>query len=73
MAVAYCEFVRSDTPLRGFQSQTWESGRQKLAASKTRIFGGRCTIALVGKIEPARFRGLEFFLRDFDSFCRPDS
>ena len=22
-AVAYCEFVRSDTPLRGFQSQTW--------------------------------------------------
>ena len=23
MAVAYCEFVRSDTPLRGFQSQTW--------------------------------------------------
>jgi hypothetical protein len=23
MAVAYAEFVRSDTPLRGFQSQTW--------------------------------------------------
>ena len=23
MAVAYCEFMRSDTPLRGFQSQTW--------------------------------------------------
>ncbi len=23
MAVAYCEFVRSDTALRGFQSQTW--------------------------------------------------
>jgi hypothetical protein len=23
MAVADCEFVRSDTPLRGFQSQTW--------------------------------------------------
>ena len=23
MAVAYCEFVRSDTELRGFQSQTW--------------------------------------------------
>ncbi len=23
MAVAYCEFVRSDTPLHGFQSQTW--------------------------------------------------
>lgn len=23
MAVALCEFVRSDTPLRGFQSQTW--------------------------------------------------
>ena len=23
VAVAYCEFVRSDTPLRGFQSQTW--------------------------------------------------
>ena len=23
LAVAYCEFVRSDTPLRGFQSQTW--------------------------------------------------
>ena len=23
MAVAYCEFVRSDSPLRGFQSQTW--------------------------------------------------
>jgi hypothetical protein len=23
MAVAYCEFVRSDTDLRGFQSQTW--------------------------------------------------
>ena len=23
MAVAACEFVRSDTPLRGFQSQTW--------------------------------------------------
>ena len=23
MAVANCEFVRSDTPLRGFQSQTW--------------------------------------------------
>ena len=23
MAVACCEFVRSDTPLRGFQSQTW--------------------------------------------------
>ena len=22
-AVATCEFVRSDTPLRGFQSQTW--------------------------------------------------
>lgn len=22
-AVAYCEFVRSDTALRGFQSQTW--------------------------------------------------
>lgn len=22
-AVAYCEFVRSDTRLRGFQSQTW--------------------------------------------------
>ncbi len=22
-AVACCEFVRSDTPLRGFQSQTW--------------------------------------------------
>jgi len=23
VAVAFCEFVRSDTPLRGFQSQTW--------------------------------------------------
>lgn len=23
LAVACCEFVRSDTPLRGFQSQTW--------------------------------------------------
>ena len=23
LAVAYCEFLRSDTPLRGFQSQTW--------------------------------------------------
>jgi hypothetical protein len=23
LAVADCEFVRSDTPLRGFQSQTW--------------------------------------------------
>lgn len=23
MAVAMCEFVRSDTPLRGFQTQTW--------------------------------------------------
>jgi len=23
LAVAYCEFVRSDTALRGFQSQTW--------------------------------------------------
>ena len=23
LAVAHCEFVRSDTPLRGFQSQTW--------------------------------------------------
>ena len=23
MAIAYTEFVRSDTPLRGFQSQTW--------------------------------------------------
>jgi hypothetical protein len=23
MAVAFAEFVRSDTPLRGFQSQTW--------------------------------------------------
>jgi len=32
MAVAYCEFVRSDTPLRGFQSQTWVRLRQDEAS-----------------------------------------
>jgi hypothetical protein len=33
MAVAYCEFVRSDTPLRGFQSQTWVRLAQEGAAA----------------------------------------
>ena len=33
MAVAYCEFVRSDTPLRGFQSQTWVRLVQEGAAA----------------------------------------
>jgi hypothetical protein len=32
-----------------------ESARQKHGASRTSIFRGRFTIALVGKIEPARF------------------
>ena len=35
MAVAYCEFVRSDTPLRGFQSQTWVRLAQEGAAAPT--------------------------------------
>jgi hypothetical protein len=34
MAVAYCEFVRSDTPLRGFQSQTWVRLAQEGAAAQ---------------------------------------
>jgi Protein of unknown function (DUF3225) len=33
MAVAYTEFVRSDTPLRGFQSQTWVRLTQEGAAA----------------------------------------
>ncbi len=33
MAVAFCEFVRSDTPLRGFQSQTWVRLSEPGAAS----------------------------------------
>lgn len=37
LAVAYCEFVRSDTPLRGFQSQTWvragDGGTWKIVAA----------------------------------------
>ena len=40
MAVAYCEFVRSDTPLRGFQSQTWvrlEAGWRIVAAHVSMI------------------------------------
>jgi len=33
MAVADCEFVRSDTPLRGFQSQTWVRLQENGAAA----------------------------------------
>jgi hypothetical protein len=33
LAVAYCEFVRSDTPLRGFQSQTWVRVTEEGAAA----------------------------------------
>ena len=35
MAVAYCEFVRSDTPLRGFQSQTWVRLAEEGASAPT--------------------------------------
>jgi Protein of unknown function (DUF3225) len=35
-AVAYVEFVRSDSPLRGFQSQTW--ARVSLAGAPPRWF-----------------------------------
>jgi hypothetical protein len=33
MAVAFAEFVRSDTPLRGFQSQTWVRLREPGSAA----------------------------------------
>ena len=46
MAVAYCEFMRSDTPLRGFQSQTW----LRLAATDAPPAGWRIVAAHVSMV-----------------------